>query len=72
MSNRDEIEEAINGERDRCSAILDLYRKSFEASSDSMMAHLWCRIRNQIASGTPVADADFGSQLGIEETDDSE
>lgn len=76
MASDKEIEKAVQAERERCTQLLEAYRQNFEQSSDKWMGHLWCRIRNQIANGAPVEEADFGVQLGLydedEELDDDE
>jgi hypothetical protein len=64
MANDKEIEEAVLAERERCTALLEAYRHLFDNSSDDFMKQLWCRIRNQIALGAPVEEADFGVQMG--------
>lgn len=65
MASDKEIEEAVQAERDRCTQLLEAYRQNFEQSSDKWMGHLWCRIRNQIANGASVEEADLGVQLGF-------
>lgn len=72
MASDKEIEEAVQAERDRCTQLLEAYRQNFEQSSDKWMGHLWCRIRNQIANGAPVEEADFGVQMGWDELDDED
>lgn len=72
MSIEEQIEAAVQAERDRCTQLLEAYRQNFEQSSDKWMGHLWCRIRNQIALGSPVEEADFGVQMGWDALDDED
>jgi hypothetical protein len=72
MANDKEIEEAVLAERERCTALLEACRHVFDTSSDKFMGHLWCRIRNQIALGSPVEEADFGVQMGLDELDEED
>lgn len=43
-----QADKAVEAERNRCIAIMDLYRHEF---ADAHLAHVWCRARNQIAAG---------------------
>lgn len=72
MSIDELIEAAVMAERERCTQLLEAYRRNFDESSDKWMGHLWCRIRNQIANGAPVEEADFGVQMGWDELDDED
>lgn len=67
MTNQDDdpIATAVDAERSRCVKLLDFYRLDF---LDTAFEPLWCRIRNQIANGTPVENVAFNTQL----TDDTE
>jgi hypothetical protein len=61
MSRAEEVAAAVEAERQRCVEILELYQKEFGGSP--LLQSLWCRIRNQIAMGTPSDEADFRSQF---------
>ncbi len=66
--SEDPIELAIQAERARCIALLELYRRDMEAGG---LDSLWCRIRNQIAMGIEVGGASFESQLGEDHNEES-
>lgn len=59
-SQEKEVVAAIETERQRCVEIIELYRREFDGSA---LQSVWCRIRNQIALGTPPDKADLRSQF---------